>query len=193
MNKMLRFLSTGLRPNVLRAASAALLVVALAGPWAVTSDGVPPPEWCDERFILVPATASRPEFCAALTAGTEILSVYGSYMIFIAGALLSGRLGQPMYWTEWLIFPIFLTLLLPFTVPFVHLAGIGGRGARIYGAVIWGLALFVPLLLVLNDPILPASYFWGRWLFVATALAMLALELFSLWRERPRSTTLAWQ
>jgi hypothetical protein len=39
--------------NLVRLALLLLWIVAILGPWTYTLDGVPPPEWCDERYVLI--------------------------------------------------------------------------------------------------------------------------------------------
>ena len=57
------------------------LSVAMLGPWAHSSDGVPPPEWCRTPFILLESGR-----CVDLVSGASVL-------FFMVGGVISWAMG----------------------------------------------------------------------------------------------------
>lgn len=151
-----------------------LLAVSFAGPWYVTSDGVPPAEWCRDPLILL-----QNGQCVDLVSGAFVLLFTAATLPSIAvqiaeGAELAGR-GR-----EFLAVFLFTALAWAIVQPFAStlLAMLRpARRARVYNLVAWGIAAVLPAaLLAAAAPPELLPHLWGLWLYAGTALAGFALE-----------------
>jgi hypothetical protein len=158
-----------------------LFVVALAGPWFYEDDGVPPPEYCDERFVLV-----AEDRCATLVSGITVMAWLPLATAGVLRMLLTGDL------QSWTVIPYILTLTA-LAVPFLsnlRLLMRGGalpvlRSSRTVVAVATLLGVTWPILLSYADRPLTFPLFWGIWLYMAAALLALAFELLLARRSPP--------
>lgn len=163
---------------LLRGVLLLLLLLAIAGPWLYTRDGVPPPAWCrPPNFLLTP------ERCVRHQSGAEVLlwSLVGPAAF--ASDLLSGNLTvaelvvQALYRT-WL-------LLIWLPVPSTLLLWLRGQEAnnqkqRRAHIVALALGLLATIPLALFDGIVWPGWraaLWGIWLYVLLLAAALLWEL----------------
>lgn len=160
-----------------------LFVVALVGPWFYEDDGVPPPQYCDERFVLV-----AEDRCATLISGVRVIGWLPLVLVSVPRMLFAGEL------RTWLSLPysIALTaLIVPFLSNLRHLARDKALPARGSYRAILAIATLAgtswPLFIGYIDRPLTFPLFWGIWLYVATALVALAFEL-GLARRSPPSS-----
>ena len=170
--------------NVGRLAVLALLLVAFCGPWLHSGDGTPPAEWCAAPNILLAS-----QRCVRLVPGTEIISLWVSTFIGVAGeliahpAVLAGRGGE---FLRLLLFSLVLFWLVqPFLSTLLLVPGGEGRRRQTFQVVAWALATAVAgwLLTVLGGSGLYAAL-WGIWLYIGLATSALALEFAALVRPR---------
>ncbi len=160
-----------------------LFVVAIAGPWFFDDDGVPPPEYCDERFVLV-----AEDRCATLVSGVQLII----WLPLIVTASLPHLLRTGQLSSLPGMMAVFLTLLA-LLVPFLHnLRLVVRRGAlpqHRTRPTFLALATLVgaawPVLLSFIDRPLTFHIFWGIWLYMATALVALLFELLLARRPPP--------
>jgi hypothetical protein len=159
--------------NVGRVAFLILLLVAIMGPWAYSSDGVPPPEWCSEPHILLENNR-----CVRLVPGAEVISFLGGAFLEMSAALASGRLSLAERGREFLVGFVFLFVLPLASTPLLILVR-RSRPLRIFHLVACGLAVILGLLLAVPQlTVLPLSIpLWGLWLYIGLAIGALALEL----------------
>jgi hypothetical protein len=162
--------------RTLRMALLVLLVVALAGPWTYTLDGVPPPEWCRPPLILLENGR-----CVRLVSGLSVLTFGIGALFSLSAQLVTGamRIGRMR---DFLVFlclvpalPVFSTLLV--------LWRSGSPRLRAAHTIAWGLAAAGGLwLLTASRPAL--GRMWGGWLYVGLATSALILELGTSARHR---------
>lgn len=162
--------------NILRVTALALLAVSIFGPWGFSSDGVPPPEWCNEPNFLLESSRWAGQHCVRLLPGTEIVSVWGQFILSIPVQLVTGEMFRPGIGREFLFVLLIGLLGLPFaSTLLVRIAG-ESRSVRIVHAVGWALALIPVLLATLTQTELSPLQMWGAWLFMSTAFCALVLE-----------------
>ena len=155
-----------------RAAFLFFLAAAFMGPWTISSDGVPPPEWCDSPNLLLEENR-----CARLVYGTEILAFSGEVILAMVVWLGSGAADLLSRGREFL-FPIGLFLLvLPFFSTLLLIWGRETRVRRSFHILALGLAAASALPLALSAPSLSSGRLWGIWLYIGLAAGMLLLEL----------------
>lgn len=163
-----------------RGALLLLFVVAIAGPWTYTLDGVPPPEWCVGRSDVVLLSENR---CASLVSGATMLAWAPQFAAGIVHDLANPRtlLNAASVTAIYLLFvlPVVSSLL-------VLLRDDSRRLQRFYLVSLIFAALFGSLLPVLfkQTGITVLPRFWGMWLYAAVAWAALAVELL-VWRHPP--------
>jgi hypothetical protein len=168
------FLPNGIH-KMLRLAVLVLLAVAFIGPWTYSMDGVPPPEWCAEPNFLL-----TPERCARLLPGTEILSLLGSFLIALPVNLFSSEFPLADRGRE-LLFVLLLTLLfLPFISTLILSLARNTRRWLVLDLAAWGLAAVPVVIFFLSLPLQRGLRFWGFWLYIGLAAAMLLLGLWGL-------------
>jgi hypothetical protein len=147
-----------------------LLVVAVLGPWAYSSDGVPPPEWCAEPNILL-----TPERCVRLIPGTEILSLLGSFFVALPAMLFSREFSLLERGRE-LLFVFLLTLLfLPLISTLSLFLTRTTRRLLVFDLAAWGLAAVPAVYIAFFTTEQHPLQLWGVWLFVGLGAAMLLL------------------
>lgn len=151
-----------------------LFVLAILGPWTYTLDGVPPPEYCDDRFVLVAA-----DRCAELVSGLTLFL----WMPVAFAAMLSALQSVELHllWQALFVTVLFSLFVLPFASSLaLILRGDTLRRHRFHLAILAVAALLsamLPFLLGGMDRALTFPRFWGIWLYTAVAAAFLALEL----------------
>lgn len=157
--------------NVWRGALILILVVSILGPWTHTSDGVPPPEWCETPLILLETGR-----CARLMPGIEIMSFAGSVLMGLRAGLGTGELT----WLDLvrdLLFSLLMSLLiLPLLFLMVQLRFRDNRSLQVLAIAIYTLAAGVWLYFGYTESVLPPGQVWGLWLFISTAVGALAME-----------------
>jgi hypothetical protein len=95
--------------NVGRVAVLVLFLVAIMSPWTYTSDGVPPPEWCRDPFILL-----ENDRCVGLVSGAEVLTFMAGAFLSMSVGLVTGATVLPDRACEFLgVFLFMLLLFLP--------------------------------------------------------------------------------
>lgn len=171
------------RGDVLRLAALILLLLAAIGPWGYTPDGVPPPEWCGDRHVLL-ANGS----CVRLVSGMEILRFMTDAFISLNRQLVDGTLVLPDRAWEFFGVLIIFTLLLMLVQPFISTVALlfgEGRLRREYQVAAWGLALAGSgTLLIGSIGWGLGGRMWGMWLYVGLAASVLAVELLTIRRSR---------
>lgn len=161
-----------------RAALLVLFVLAVLGPWAYTSDGVPPPNYCTEPNFLLPGPNL---LCVGPVSGVEVLSFVGSVVLGIGAQLLGGlevlspegsevlRLALILLFIALLMLPFFTTLLLLWKP--------GNRRLQALQPVVWGLALVLSVWMPLMNAVMRSGRFWGLLLYLGLAASAIILEL----------------
>jgi hypothetical protein len=163
-----------------------LLLVAIAGPWTYTSDGVPPAEWCRDPNILL-----ENGHCVRLVSGVEILILMTGGFISLNIQLVRGILVLADRGREFFGEFFFMVLLLLFVQPVFSttllLLSEKDRPPRWkYHVITWGLAtVFSGLLLVESFRSGLSTNLWGIWLYLGLAVSVLGVELLAI---RPTST-----
>lgn len=162
------------RPRRGRALLALLgLLLALAGPWAYSADGVPPPTWCDPPYILL-----TPDRCVRHVPGGEIMA-YAAMGPVAVGELIAGKysiadVAREMPFRLWILLPWLplATTLLLWTRP-------AKRRRHVFHAASLALALLATVSLALFDVLLGRRVppLWGIWFYIFLLVAALALEL----------------
>jgi hypothetical protein len=152
-----------------------LFTIAILGPWTYTLDGVPPPEYCDDRFVLV--AEGR---CAELISGLTLFLWMPLAFVSLLSALQSVELH--LLWQALFVTVLFSLFVLPFASSLaLILRGDTLRRHRFHLAVLAVASLLsavLPFLLGGMDRPLTFPRFWGIWLYTAIAVAFLAIELF---------------
>jgi len=159
--------------RIVRLVVLALLVAAFIGPWTYSMDGVPPPEWCAEPNILL-----TPERCVRLLPGTEILSLLASFIIALPVMLFSSEFSLAERGRELLFVLLLALLFLPFLSTLILLLTRTTRRLLVLDLAAWGLAAVPVVVFLINLPLQRGLLFWGFWLFIGLAAAML---LFGVW------------
>jgi hypothetical protein len=153
-----------------------LLLLAIAGPWFFTLDGVPPPEWCRDPFFLL-----SNGLCAGSVSAAEILAFIGSGILAMGAGLVSGAVAVSDIAAElpriFLIAMLLLVLVLPILSTLLLVAGRDSRRVRVFYLITWGLAAVLSLLPVVFDATLRSVQFWGIWLYLGLAAGVLVLEI----------------
>ena len=158
--------------NIWRVTILFLLLVAIAGPWTYSADGVPPAEWCQAPNILL--TSDR---CVKLESGATILTIMVSVLLGIGPALVSGMIGIGEFFRELLFVLLLFLLVLPFFSTLVLLWGRDRRRLYLFHRIAWGLAFAVGLLVAITGWSGLSTHLWGIWLYIALAASALILEL----------------
>lgn len=158
------------RSQLGRLALLGLMLLAVLGPWMYSEDGAPPPEWCRDPNVLL--ANGR---CVRLAPGTELLSFLGSLLLAFPTALASGVRVLPSRAEEVAVLLGLILVWLPLLTTALLLWR-QGRRLRMIHLAGCGLAALVGLWLtrVASDPAL--FWPWGLWLYIAAALAAVALE-----------------
>jgi hypothetical protein len=163
--------------NLIRIGVLICLVIVIIGPWTYSSDGTPPAAWCSEPNILLDN-----ERCVRLVSGGEILTIMTGGFLALNAQLLTGSLNLVERAREYFGVTLFVLLISLLLLPFINLSFQILRGNHqtkgMYTVLAWGLAA------LLSGLLLVGSYwsglqapFWGMWLYVGLAIAMLLLEL----------------
>lgn len=160
-----------------------LLLLAAIGPWSYTADGVPPPEWCGDRHVLLDNGR-----CVRLVSGMEILGFMTGAFISLNRQAVDGTLVLPDRAREFfgvlLIFMLLFVLVQPFISTVALMFG-EGRVRRRYQVAAWGVALgFSGLLLIGTLGAGLGTGVWGMWLYVGLAASALTVELLAIRRDR---------
>lgn len=176
MNAALSWLSSHRSP--VRMALLVLLVVAINGPWSFTSDGVPPPEYCDAPLVLVSS-----QRCARVLPGSEVML----YLWMIIGSIptwfIPGEIGLRDIGINLLVGSVLSLFLLPFLSTVMVVSLPWSRGARRFDLIAWLLAATAALLIALTGTaqFAPRGLFWGIWLFFFTAALGVLLNAAVSW------------
>ncbi len=163
------------KENILRLAALALFLAAVIGPWAFSSDGVPPPEWCAAPNYLL-----KSGYCARQVSGLWIFIFLGGVFYVAITLLASGEAFQPDRIVEvsrMLLFsPLLIMLILPFFTTLLKVLRRDSRFLRIAHLFAWGIAGVLGALLILSDEELHSGRYWGIWLYCGLAFTVLILE-----------------
>lgn len=146
----------------------ALMLVGFIGPWIYETDGVPPPEFCDERFTLL-----EDGRCAREMPGLELLGWFGSGLTWI--------LTHPAESLEYPRDTLFtLVLLLPF-LPLASLLLLGLLGSSParswFHRIVLILALVLLFFFIVDNPYMLSVPMWGLWLYLLGLVGALVWEL----------------
>ncbi|MCA9929869.1 MAG: hypothetical protein KC419_15400 [Anaerolineales bacterium] len=167
-----------------------LFLPAFIGPWTFSQDGVPPPEWCDEQFILIDEHT-----CARTIPGAEILlfSLFGAPLMLFGDVFTNE---QTYVVSEipriLLLFAIsFVILFLPLALSSMRLIPKWRLRQHRFSSIAWG------VLLILLLAIMPALYhyrdlsiagrLWGYGLYVMLTAAMFLAELWGVRQRRMKN------
>jgi hypothetical protein len=160
-----------------------LFLVAIMGPWTYTSDGVPPPEWCRDPFILL-----ENDRCVGLVSGAEVLTFMAGAFLSMSVGLVTGATVLPDRAREFLGVFLFMLLLflllLPFFTTLLLIWGRASRRLRVFHLMVWELAAVLSLLLVVSQSALRPARLWGIWLYIGLAASALILEALALMAGR---------
>lgn len=171
-------------PNKWRLALLLLLLISFLGPWGYTYDGVPPAEYCDERFVL-----TENGRCAATMRGFAMLPFSFVAPFIMASALISDNitLGQALG-------SLTLTLIwVPLLSTLLQQSGRGAASRR--QRILHLLALIAPLaMMIFWWPVTQRTSVWPLWgyqLYVTALGSLILLELLTAWPRlpAPRPTT----
>jgi len=157
-----------------RIALLVLLAVSFAGPWYYSSDGVPPAEWCRDPLVLLENGR-----CVRLVSGAFLGLTMAAFFPVMVADVLRGAETFAGRGREFLGAFLFALLALAIIQPVVTtlLAMLRrSRRAGVYNIVAWGLALALSIVLAVSAPSELLPRLWGLWLYVAVAVAGLALE-----------------
>ena len=153
-----------------------LLLLAIAGPWFFTLDGVPPPEWCRGPFFLL-----SNGLCAGSVSAAEILAFIGGGILAMGASLVTGAVAVYDIAAELprilLIAMLLFVLVLPILSTLLLVAGKDSRPVRVFYLITWGIAAVLSLLPVVFDATLRSDRFWGIWLYLGLAVGVLVLEI----------------
>lgn len=161
--------------NYGRLAALALFVAAVIGPWAYTSDGLPPPEWCAAPNFLL-----KSGYCARQVSGLEILSFWvGAYPNEISwlangDASLTDRIRE--FSRLLLLTVVIILLLLPIFTTLLNIWGRDSHRLRIFNLGTWGVAAVMSLLPLQFGMELISDRYWGIWLYLGLACVVVILE-----------------
>jgi hypothetical protein len=150
-----------------------LLVVALLGPFTYTSDGVPPPEWCDAPYLLL-----KDGRCVETLSAAELLALATGFLLTMSAGVVTGavQLGDWVQGTLFLLSPGLFMLPVLSTLLLLYWQGAPQR-LRTFHTMTWGLSVLLGLLLAKTSTGLGAQL-WGVWLYIGLAIAALVLEIF---------------
>lgn len=168
-----------------RAAALILLAVAILGPWGYTSDGLPPPEWCQPPNILLEGGGLPGPRCVRSVPGIEMLAFGGQVLWGLPFQVLSGALSLENIERNLLFVLLSGLAILPFASTLLANQGREARLPRLINGLAWGLALAPALLVARGAPAQAAVHLWGVWLFAGLAAAAAVLELAGLRRSKP--------
>ena len=127
-----------------------LMVGSLMGPWLIEDDGVPPPEWCDDPYILLADTEGGT--CVQLVTGAMLYSWFLPALPFL-GALFRFKDCQSTRVFSYVMW-----------------------GAAAIPAL-WT-AILALLMTILGHLELPPIRLWGLWFYIGLAATGLGLEIF---------------
>jgi hypothetical protein len=165
--------------NVGRVAVLMLLLVAIMGPWGYTSDGVPPPEWCHDPFILL-----EDGRCVGLVSAATGLTLVADVFLSMSVGLVTGATVLPDRAREFLGVSLAMMLLflpmLPFFTTLLLIRGGDSWCLRVFHMMAWGLAAVLSLLQAVSESVLCSARFWGIWLYIGLAASALILEELTL-------------
>lgn len=172
------------RKDVVRVAVLVLLLVAVAGPWTYSADGVPPAAWCRDPNILLGNGR-----CVRCVSGAEVLLFMSGGFLSVNVQLIKGTLDLADRGREFLGVYLFMVLLLLLVQPFFSTLLLDLSGdrpcCRMYHVVAWGLAAALSgLLLVVSCWSERCTALWGIWLYVGLAASALILEVRTLAAEQ---------
>ena len=158
-----------------RVAALVLLLVAVAGPWAYTGDGVPPPEYCHEPNFLLASG-----YCAGPTSAIEIMFFLIPAFFYMFVGLFTGEVVLPErareFFGVFLLILLLLLLILPILTTLFRLAGRNSRPWHRFQLAAWGVAGFLSLLPPIFDAELRSGRFWGIYLYFGLALGVVIIE-----------------
>jgi hypothetical protein len=143
-----------------------LLTLALLGPWTLSNDGVPPPEWCRDPFLLLESGR-----CVELVSGITVLYFMVGVFPTLVMALGSGVPIFPLNARNILLMLAIFGLVLPYfsTLYQIHR---GGRPGVVHLAT-WTLAALAALFWLPSAQDIFPLRMWGVWLYLAVAAGQL--------------------
>jgi len=166
----------------IRLALLLLWILAILGPWTYTLDGVPPAEWCDERYVLI-----AEDRCADLVSGLAMLAwmplmaASAVAELFSDGFVVLGRILP--------VAAIYALMLLPLVSSLLLLVrGDSPRRQRVHlGIMLFAVPVGGRLPFLLNGAygMVISLRLWGLWLFVVVCAVALLFELLISWRRPP--------
>ena len=161
--------------NLGRLAALALFLAAVIGPWAYTTDGVPPPEWC-----VAPNYLLESGYCARQVSGLYILTFLVAASYVGIASLVNGDAFLPDHIREssrlLLMTPILILLVLPFFTTLLKIWGRDSRALKIFYLGAWGAAAVLSVLPVLFGVEFRSVRYWGIWLYFGLAFGVVILE-----------------
>ena len=163
-----------------------LLLVAMIGPWAATSGGVPPAAWYRQPNVLL-----EDGRCVRLLPGAEILAFMTRAFFSMSVGLATGETVLPDRAREFLATFLFVMYLLapPYLSTLLLIRGEHRRPRRVSHATAWWLAaLFSGLIAVAQPGSGRRPGLWGIWLCVGSAASALALDFVALRAGRPAAS-----
>ena len=168
--------------NAGRAVLWVVLLIAVLGPWFSNSDGVPPPEWCADPFILENGR------CIRLMPGIEALFFMAAAFFSMSFGLFTGATVLPDRAGELLGVSLFAMPWLPFfTAVFLIFRG-DSRWLRGFHIIIWGFAALFSHVLILASALQYPLRYWGLWLYCGVTASGFILEIVEIVLKRRAET-----
>jgi hypothetical protein len=160
--------------NVGRAAVWVLLLSAALGPWAYTSDGVPPAEWCQPPNFL---DSGR---CVKLVSGVDLLSFLAMAGFSMSAGLLTGATVFPDRAREYFLVMLFATAFLPFLTTLLRLRRQASWRSGVIHLLACGLAAFACVLVLVGNSPHSLNRLWGAWLYLILTVFSVGMEIVML-------------
>jgi len=154
-------------------AALALLLVAFAGPWSFDLINVPSEYTCAAPFIRL-----KGDYCGVPLPGTWIFLALISQFALTVGHLATGTIVATQLSRGLPVLLVSCLLFLPFFGTLLTVLRRGRPRKHVLHFAVWIIAaLSIVWWYLLSPPEWPPSHLWGRTIYFATALGMLALEV----------------
>jgi hypothetical protein len=168
--------------NIVRVALLILLVGAMLGPWFYETmfTDAPPEGPCPAPLVFLGYGN-----CAMRMPGTLLLAMMVGGFFGMLGGAVTGTVELASRLREFLVLSLVFVFVLPFISTLLLALRRDSRHLRIFNMAAWGMAAVLATVMVVFVPGLHPAYFWGIWLYLAVAVAALALELLGLVAKGP--------
>ena len=155
--------------NFWRLGMLAVFLIGLLGPWTYTSDGLPPPEYCQEPdFVLG-------EHCVRRVSGMELFLFFLGAAISIPMGLVMGTQDPTGRAREFFGVFLFMSPCFPLITTVLQLRR-ETFGLRTLHGLAWGMVILLCLFIIWGNRNHFSMQVWGLWLSLAAAAGALVLE-----------------